>query len=110
MDADSSGDIDLKEWTTCMTKELRIAIYKSLHNPDKCAGFKPLVDVAKVFDSMDADNSGALSKEEIKNACSCLGLKAWDVDANGEIGLADFKDNLPSYVLQAMSAKLAKDG
>ena len=48
MDADSSGDIDLNEWTTCMTKELRIAIYKSLHNPDKCAGFKPLVDVAKV--------------------------------------------------------------
>jgi hypothetical protein len=49
MDADSSGDIDLNEWTTCMTKELRIAIYKSLHNPDKCAGFKPLVDVAKVW-------------------------------------------------------------
>lgn len=119
MDADSSGDIDLNEWTTCMTKELRIAIYKSLHNPDKCAGFKPLVDVAKVFDCMDADNSGALSKEEIKNACSCLGLKAWDIDeffvgletdANGEISLNDFKDNLPSYVLQAMSSKLAKDG
>ena len=68
---------------------------------------------------MDTDNSGALSKQEIKNACNCLGLKAWDideffvgleVDANGEIALNEFKDNLPSYVLQAMSAKLAKDG
>ena len=48
MDADSSGDIDLGEWTTCMTKELRMAIYKSLANPDKLKGFQPLVNVAKV--------------------------------------------------------------
>ena len=68
---------------------------------------------------MDTDNSGALSKEEIKNACNCLGLKAWDideffvgleVDKNGEIALADFKDNLPKFVYQAMAAKLTKDG
>merc|ERR1719412_1516802 len=80
MDANGDGTIDLEEWTTCMTKELRIAIYKSLSNKDKLDGFKPLVDVAKVFDQMDTDNSGALSKEEIKNACNCLGLKAWDID------------------------------
>ena len=48
MDANGDGTIDLSEWTTCMTKELRMAIYKSLANPDKLAGFKPLVDVAKV--------------------------------------------------------------
>ena len=48
MDADNSGDIDLDEWTNCMTKELRIAIYRQLNNKDKLAGFKPLVDVAKV--------------------------------------------------------------
>lgn len=119
MDADNSGDIDLNEWTTCMTKELRIAIYKSLSNPDKSKGFKPLVNVAKVFDQMDVDNSGALSKEEIKNACSCLGLKAWDIDeffvglevnADGEIELAEFKSNLPKFVFDAMAAKLSKDG
>jgi len=119
MDADGSGDIDLNEWLTCMTKELRMAIYKSLANPDKLAGFKPLVDVAKVFDQMDTDNSGALSKQEIKDACSCLGLKAWDIDeffvglevnADGEIELAEFKSNLPKFVFDAMAAKLSKDG
>ncbi len=68
---------------------------------------------------MDTDNSGALSKQEIKNACNCLGLKAWDIDeffvgldtnADGEISLAEFKDNLPKFVLQAMATKLANDG
>merc|ERR1711981_498858 len=119
MDANGDGTIDLEEWTTCMTPELRRAIYKSLNNKDKLDGFKPLVDVAKVFDQMDADNSGSLSKDEIKNACNCLGLKAWDIDeffvgldtnAEGEILLQDFKDNLPKFVYQAMAAKLTKDG
>merc|ERR1712110_1133782 len=119
MDADNSGDIDLDEWTNCMTKELRIAIYRQLNNKDKLAGFEPLVDVAKVFDQFDTDNSGSLSKEEIKYACNCLGLEAWDIDEfftgldenkDGEISLQEFKDNLPPYVFKAMSAKLSKDG
>merc|ERR1712184_215396 len=113
------ADIDLDEWTNCMTKELRIAIYRQLNNKDKLAGFKPLVDVAKVFDQFDTDNSGSLSKDEIKNAMNCLGLKAWDVneffngldeDKNGEISLAEFKDNLPSYVFKAMAQKLNDQG
>merc|ERR1712062_929613 len=99
MDADNSGDIDLDEWTNCMTKELRIAIYRQLNNKDKLAG--------------------SLSKDEIKNAMNCLGLKAWDVneffngldeDKNGEISLAEFKDNLPSYVFKAMAQKLNDQG
>ena len=48
MDADGNGVIDIQEWTECMTKELRIAVYRALNNPDKLDGFKPLVDVAKV--------------------------------------------------------------
>ena len=48
MDDDGNGVIDLHEWTSCMTKPLRMAIYRSLANPDKLGGFKPLVDVAKV--------------------------------------------------------------
>merc|ERR1711862_580176 len=80
MDANGDGTIDLEEWTTCMTPELKRAIYRSLANPDKLNGFQPLVDVAKVFDQFDTDNSGSLSKEEIKYACNCLGLKAWDIE------------------------------
>jgi len=119
MDENHDGTIDLHEWLDCMTKELRIEIYKCLNNPDKLAGFKPLVDVAKVFDQMDADNSGWLSKDEIKNAMSCLGLKAWDaneffvgLDTNGdgEISLSEFKDNLPPYVYKAMAKKLNDQG
>lgn len=50
---------------------------------------------------------------------NCLGLKAWDVneffngldeDKNGEISLAEFKDNLPSYVFKAMAQKLNDQG
>jgi Ca2+-binding EF-hand superfamily protein len=115
MDADKSGDIDLHEWTTCMTKELRRAIERKLNNKDKIAGFRPLVDMAKVFDQFDTDNSGSLSKAEIKNAMKCLGLKGWDWEqmfesmdqnADGEISIQEFKDGVPSQVLQIMSGKL----
>jgi len=119
MDADGNGVIDIEEWTTCMTKPLRMAIYRSLANPDKLAGFQPLMDVTKIFDQFDTDNSGSLSMDEIKNAMNCLGLKAWDVneffvglDVNkdGEISLSEFKDNLPSYVFKAMAQKLNDQG
>ena len=53
MDANGDGTIDLEEWTTCMTPELRRGIYKSLSNPDKLKGFQPLVDVAKVRHSVN---------------------------------------------------------
>lgn len=49
MDEDGNGVIDIHEWTDCMTKPLRMAIYRSLANPDKLAGFQPLMDVAKVW-------------------------------------------------------------
>ena len=51
---------------------------------------------------------------------ACLGLKGvvdvdellknMDTDANGEISIAEFKNNLPKNVLQAMSAKLTDAG
>jgi Ca2+-binding EF-hand superfamily protein len=119
MDANHDGTIDLDEWLNCMTKELRIAINSKLHKKEKLDGFKPLINVAGVFDQMDADNSGTLSKDEIKNAMVCLGLKAWDADeffvgldenADGEISLQEFKDNLPSYVYKAMAQKLNDQG
>ena len=72
-----------------------------------------------MFDQFDTDASGSLSKDEIKYGCNCLGLKAWDIDeffvgldenADGEISLSEFKDNLPSYVFKAMATKLTHDG
>ena len=72
-----------------------------------------------MFDQIDADKSGTLSKEEVINAMKALGLKAWDLNeffvgldtnADGEVSLAEFKDNLPSYVFAAMAKKLNDQG
>ena len=72
-----------------------------------------------MFDQFDTDHSGDLSKDEIMNAMKALGLKAWDLneffvglDTNqdGKISLAEFKDNLPSYVFKAMAQKLNDQG
>ena len=72
-----------------------------------------------MFDQIDADKSGTLSKEEVINAMKALGLKAWDlneffvgldVNQDGEVSLAEFKDNLPSYVFKAMAQKLNDQG
>ena len=50
---------------------------------------------------------------------NCLGLKAWDmeeffvgldVNQDGEVSLAEFKDNLPPYVFKAMATKLNDQG
>jgi len=67
MDANGDGTIDLEEWTTCMTPELRRGIYKSLSNPDKMKGFEPLVNVAKVFDQFDTDSSGSHAKRKYEH-------------------------------------------
>ena len=48
MDENGDGTIDLHEWKDCMTKPLRMAIYRALSNKDKLEGFRPLVNVAKV--------------------------------------------------------------
>ena len=73
-----------------------------------------------MFDQFDTDKSGDLSKEEIRAAIICLGLKDtvnvddllkdMDTDANGEISIEEFRNNLPKSVLQAMSAKLNEAG
>lgn len=120
MDANKDGTIDLQEWEKFMTPELRAAIEAKLNDKNKVDGFRPLVDIAKVFDQFDTDKSGDLSKDEIKNALVCLGLsdtinvddllKDMDDDANGEISIEEFRNNLPKSVLQAMSAKLNEVG
>ena len=76
--------------------------------------------VSQVFDQLDADKSGELSRSELKAAMEVLGLqdqfnlddilKLMDEDGNGEISIEEFKNGLPKEVLQAMSAKLNEKG
>ena len=74
----------------------------------------------QVFDQLDTDKSGDLSRDEIKHALEVLGLQAnynlddllknMDTDANGTISIEEFKNGLPKDVLQTMSAKLNEKG
>ena len=73
-----------------------------------------------MFDQFDTDKSGDLSKNEIKRAVACLGLKneinvdellkEMDDDENCTISIEEFRNNLPKNILQAMSAKLNEAG
>jgi len=120
MDANKDGTIDLEEWEKHMTPELRAAIEAKLCDSGLVAGFKPLVDIAKVFDQLDTDKSGDLSKDEIKHALEVLGLqnaynlddllKGMDENSDGVISIDEFRTGLPKEVLQAMSSKLTEKG
>merc|ERR1719479_149631 len=109
MDANKDGTIDLEEWEKFMTPELKAAIQAKLDDSGLVKGFKPLVDIAKVFDQLDTDKSGDLSRDEIKHALEVLGLQAafdldsllnaMDTDANGSISTDEFKNGLPKEVL-----------
>merc|ERR1712241_1598054 len=99
MDADKNGTIDQTEWEQHMTPELRAAIEAKLQDSGIVAGFKPLVDIARVFDQLDADQSD-LDKL----------VAALDTDANGSISIEEFKAGIPKEVLQAMSSKLNEKG
>merc|ERR1719323_134122 len=104
MDANKDGTIDLEEWEKFMTPELKAAIQAKLDDSGLVKGFKPLVDIAKVFDQLDTDKSGDLSKEEIAHALNVLGLQdKFNIDD-------ELKNGLPKEVLQAMSAALDAKG
>lgn len=120
MDANKDGTIDMEEWEKFMTPQLKDAIQAKLGDSGLVAGFKPLVDIARVFDQLDTDKSGDLSRDEIKHALEVLGLQAqfdldtllnaMDTDANGSISIEEFKNGLPKEVLQTMSNKLNEKG
>merc|ERR1711992_345651 len=125
LDADAilekmDANIDAEEWDKFMTPELKAAIEGKLSDTGLVAGFKPLVDIARVFDQLDTDKSGDLSRDEIKHALEVLGLQdqfdldklleAMDTDANGSISIEEFKNGLPKEVLQTMSSKLNEKG
>ena len=51
MDANKDGTIDAEEWDKFMTPELKAAIEGKLSDNGLVAGFKPLVDIARVSQS-----------------------------------------------------------
>merc|ERR1719266_1957051 len=87
MDADKDGNIDKEEWVKHMTPELKAAIEAKLSDSGLVAGFKPLVDIAKVFDQLDTDNLDDL-------------LKGMDENSDGVISIDEFRVGLPKEVLQ----------
>merc|ERR1712061_166886 len=103
MDADKNGTIDQTEWEQHMTPELRAAIEAKLQDSGIVAGFKPLVDIARVFDQLDADKSG--DQFDLDKLVAAL-----DTDANGSISIEEFKAGIPKEVLQAVSSKLNEKG
>merc|ERR1719295_176887 len=120
MDANKDGTIDMEEWEKFMTEELKAAIQSKLNDSGLVAGFKPLVDIARVFDQLDTDKSGDLSRDEIKHALEVLGLQAqFDLDTLlnamemeplASVSIEEFKNGLPKEVLQTMSSKLNEKG
>ena len=73
-----------------------------------------------MFDQLDTDKSGDLSKEEIAHALNVLGLqdkfniddvlKTMDENSDGVVSIEEFKNGLPKEVLQAMSSALDAKG
>merc|ERR1719219_2688827 len=64
MDANKDGTIDAEEWDKFMTPELKAAIEGKLSDTGLVAGFKPLVDIARVFDQLDTDKTGDLKRRD----------------------------------------------
>ena len=79
LDEDKSGDITLDEWNRNIPDDMRKAIEAKLDDSNIIEGFKPLADIAGLFEQIDTDNSGDLSIGELRRALTCLGM----VDASG---------------------------
>merc|ERR1719414_2949479 len=73
MDANKDGTIDMEEWEKFMTPELKAAIQAKLSDSGLVAGFKPLVDIARVF-----DQSTLTSLATCRGTRSSTPLRCWD--------------------------------
>ena len=103
-----------------VTMVLYLAMESSSHRISIFILYSICLFLFQVFDQLDTDKSGDLSRDEIKHALEVLGLQdqfnldklleAMDTDANGSISIEEFKNGLPKEVLQTMSSKLNEKG
>eukprot|EP00966_Prymnesium_polylepis_P249602 5771014-Prymnesium_polylepis.1 len=118
-DSNADGMVSLEELETNLHPRTRDKLEAQLNEEGVMEGFRPLVDMAKVFGQFDTDGSGKLSVSELKRALACLGLakldmeevlKSFDEDGDAEISLPEWKANLHQRTLKLMSKKLDERG
>ena len=118
-DTDGDESVSFDEFEANLLPRTRAMIEKCLDQEGRMEGFRPLVDVAKVFAQFDTDDSGTLTKIELKRAFACLGLKkldidevlaAFDTDGDEQIDLAEWKAGLKPETLRIITKKLDENG
>jgi len=122
MEGNDTAEITLEEFENNMPANIKEAIIAKINENGLVEGFRPLVNLTLVFNQFDTDDSGALSKMELKRACKALGMTEqtdvvvedlidkMDTDKNGEIDLKEWTDNLPKEFKQLMASKLDEKG
>ena len=127
LDSNKDGMISLEEWQTSMPSTLAMTIEVQLNDDDVLEGFRPLVDVAKIFNQIDTDKSGDLTIAEIKRALACLKIhksdniggsgltmddffKHLDVNHDGVISLEEWKSGLTHEMTNLLSKHLDERG
>lgn len=96
-----------------------------IHNGKRRLFGRALTDVLSVFEAMDKDKSGALSREEFERACKRLGfglsakqfdflMEYLDADGDGMVSWAEFRDALSitqiDDILTQMGARSLRKG
>ena len=115
LDADGSNTITLEEWEAGLASDMRIAIEACLNTEGVMESFRPLLDVAKLFEGMDDDGNEVLGVEELIAGLQLLGLEAVDVSelfeqlsewGDDQVSLEEWKENLPADMHAAISDRL----
>mmetsp|Transcript_11025 Transcript_11025/g.26975 ORF Transcript_11025/g.26975 Transcript_11025/m.26975 type:complete len:266 (-) Transcript_11025:802-1599(-) len=111
--------ITLENWKEKITAEIQTAIAAKLDEEGLVSTFRPVFNIAKVFQQFDSDSSGALSLSEMLAAFAALGLseetckeslKNMDTSADGEIQLDEWRKNLDTKMYQKIFGCLDEKG
>jgi len=119
LDTDGDGKVTLLEFEAGLGPAARRALEAQLNAEGRLDSFRPLVDVARVFQQLDQDGSGTLSAAELGAALHALGvvgvdlaecMAGFDEDADGEVSLQEWRDNLTPRTKALMAKRLDHRG